>query len=70
MWRFDGERLSMLRLKGGSYEEVGTSEVFPGASAQFITRLLAQGKALGGPGWLRLTRAWAQELYGKSSETV
>jgi Uma2 family endonuclease len=67
VWRFDGERLSMLRLRRGGYEEVGTSEVFPGVSAQSISQLLAQGKSLGGTGWLRLARAWARERYGKAS---
>jgi Uma2 family endonuclease len=67
VWRFDGERLSMLRLSRGTYEEVGTSDVFPGVSAQAISQLLAQGKALGGTAWLRLVRAWAQEHHGKSS---
>jgi Uma2 family endonuclease len=67
VWRFDGERLSMLRLRRGTYEEVGTSEVFPGVSAQSISQFIVQGKALGGTGWLRLARAWAQERSGKSS---
>jgi len=66
VWRFDGKRLSMLRLTPSSYEEVGTSEVFPGVSAQSISQLLDRGKSLGGTGWLRLARAWAHEYYGKS----
>jgi len=57
----------MLRLRRGTYEEVGTSEVFPGVSAQSVSRMLAQGKALGGTGWLRLARTWAHEHYGQSS---
>jgi Uma2 family endonuclease len=67
VWRFDGERLSILRLRGGSYGEVDLSEVFPGVSAQSISLLLEQGKPLGGTGWLRLARAWAHERHGKSS---
>ena len=67
VWRFDGERLSMLRRRQGSYEEVDTSEVFRGVSAQAISELLEQGKPLGGTGWLRLARAWAHERYGKFS---
>ena len=67
VWRFEGERLSRLRLRRGRYEEVGTSKGFPGVSAQSISQLLAQGKSLGGTGWLRLARAWAHERYGKSS---
>jgi len=67
VWRFDGERLSMLRLVQGSYKEVDMSEVFPGVSAQAISQLLEGGKSLGETGWLRLVRAWAHERYGRSS---
>jgi Uma2 family endonuclease len=65
VWRFDGERLSMLRLRDGSYEEVAASEVFPGVSAQVVSQLLERGKPLGGTSWLRLARAWAHEHFGK-----
>ena len=68
VWRFDGERLSILRLRGSSYEEVDISEVFPGASAAAISQLIEQGKSLGRIGWLRLVRAWARERFGKSSQ--
>jgi Uma2 family endonuclease len=67
VWRFDGEHLSMLRLRRGRYEGVETSEVFAGVSAAATEQLLAQGKSLGRTGWLRLARAWARERYGKSS---
>ncbi len=60
VWRFGGEHLSMLRLRGVRSQEVDTSEVFPGVSARAISQLLAQGKSLGGTGWLRLARAWAR----------
>jgi len=67
VWRFDGERLTILRLRGGSYQPVDASEVFPGVSAAAVEQLLAQGKTLGRTGWLRLARVWARERYGKSS---
>jgi Uma2 family endonuclease len=66
VWRFDGKRLSMLRLRHGAYQEVDSSEVFPGVSAKAISQLMAQGKPLGRIGWLRLARAWVHERYGKS----
>jgi Uma2 family endonuclease len=67
VWRFDGEHFSILRLRRASYQEVGTSEVFPGVSAAAIKQLLAQGKTLGRTGWLRLARTWARTHCGKSS---
>jgi membrane protein len=67
VWRFDGSRLSMLRLSRDSYREVDTSDVFPGVSAKAISNLIAQGRPLGRTGWLRLARGWARERYCKSS---
>jgi YihY family inner membrane protein len=67
VWRFDGSRLSILRLSRDGYQEVDTSDVFPGASAKEISNLIAKGGPLGRTGWLRLARGWARERYGKSS---
>jgi Uma2 family endonuclease len=67
VWRFNGERLSILGLRGNTYQEVDSSEVFPNVSSFTISQLLAQGKSLGRTGWLRLVRMWAHERYGKSS---
>jgi Uma2 family endonuclease len=68
MWRFDGERLAILRLRQGSYQAVEKSEVFQEVSAGAVEQLLGQGKSLGRIGWLRLVAgAWAGERYGKSS---
>jgi Uma2 family endonuclease len=67
VWRFNGERLSILGLRGSTYQELDSSEVFPNVSSFTISQLLAQGKSLGRTGWLRLVRMWAHERYGKSS---
>jgi len=67
VWRFNGERLSILGLRGNTYQEVDSGEVFPNVSSSTISQLLAQGKSLGRTGWLRLVRMWAHERYGKSS---
>jgi Uma2 family endonuclease len=68
VWRFDGERLSILCLRDRGYQEVEEGEVFPGLSAEAISQLLARGDSLDRTGWLRLVRAWAHERYGKSSQ--
>jgi Uma2 family endonuclease len=67
VWRFDGERLRMYRLKGGRYEEAETSGIFPTVAAASISELLVRGKSLGRTGWLRLARAWARTHCGESS---
>jgi len=61
VWRFDGERLLMLRLQGCNYQDVDASEIFRGVSAAEISRLLARGKSLDRTSCLRLARAWAHE---------
>jgi len=67
VWRYNGDRLEMLRLRDDQYEATEESVAFPGVSATVLTRLLHQGKSLGRTGWLRMTRAWAHERYGSSA---
>jgi len=50
VWRFDGSRLSILQLSRDSYQEVDTSGVFPGVSANAISKLIAQATPSGGTG--------------------
>jgi Uma2 family endonuclease len=68
VWRYDGHRLEMFRLRNSQYEATDESLVFPEVSATVLTRLLEQGKALGRTGWLRMTRAWAHKQYGRTAE--
>lgn len=65
VWRYDGVRLEMFRLVGSQYEATEESVAFAGVAADVLTRLLEQGKRLGRTGWLRMTRAWAHEQYGR-----
>jgi len=67
VWRYDGVRLEMFRLVGSQYEATEESVAFAGVAADVLTRLLEQGKRLGRTGWLRMTRAWAHEQYGRHS---
>ena len=60
-WRYNGRRLEIRRLVGAGHESTGESVAFPGVSAVMLTRLLQQGKSLGRPGWLRMTRVWAHD---------
>ncbi len=68
VWRFDGERLLILRLRRGIYEQVDASEVSPDVAAQSVSQLLANGKSLDRTGWLRLAHTWARTQCGKSPD--
>ena len=70
VWRYDGQRLEILRLQGNGYEASVESVAFPGVSATAVTRLLREGRALGRTGWLRMTRAWAHERYQRPEDPI
>jgi Uma2 family endonuclease len=65
LWLYNGDRLAILRLSRGRYEAAEKSVVFSGISAPALTELLQEGKALGRTGWIKLTRAWVRERYGR-----
>jgi hypothetical protein len=63
VWRYDGQRLEILRLYGNGYEASDESITLRGVSATAVTRLLQEGRTLGRTDWLRMIRAWAIEQY-------
>ena len=67
VWSYNGDRLEMHRFSRGRYEAADQSAAFPGVSANELKRLIQQGKELDRTGWLRMTRAWAHEHYGKGA---
>jgi Putative restriction endonuclease len=70
VWRYDGQRLEILRLQGNGYEASVESVAFLGVSATTVTRLLREGWALRRTSWLRMTRAWAYELYQRPEDPI
>ncbi len=65
VWRFRDERLSILRLKAGQYEEVAESGLFRGVTAAWLSELPGRGKSLSRTAWLRFARAAVRESLGK-----
>jgi Uma2 family endonuclease len=70
VWRYDGQRLEILRLQGNSYKASEGSIAFPGVSATAVTRLLREGRSLGRTGWLRMTRVWAHERSERPEDPI
>jgi Uma2 family endonuclease len=58
VWRYDGNRLSVLRLEGGEYREVEESLALPGLTSSVLTRFLEDNKTLRRTEWLRAVREW------------
>ena len=68
VWRHDGDRLAILRLRQDDevehYVEVPESALLAPARVpgESLTRLIEEGLTLGRPAWTRRVRGWAREL--------
>jgi Uma2 family endonuclease len=62
VWRYDGERLVILHLRGAEYTESSQSRAFPKASAAELSRLIQRSMSLRSREWLRELRSWVQQL--------
>lgn len=60
LWRFDGERVVVLRLIGGKYHAVAASGALPALTAEAINELLAESRIRSRIAWRRLVRDWAR----------
>lgn len=60
VWRYDGERIRMLRLAGSSYVEHERSLAFPGLQREHLAELLAASHQMSRTAWLRHVRTWVQ----------
>jgi Uma2 family endonuclease len=61
VWRYDGERMTILVLEGSDYVETTESIVLPPVTSTDLTRFVEQSKSTRRTDWLRGVREWAQE---------
>jgi Uma2 family endonuclease len=59
VWRYAGQRVSILILQDGAFREQEESAVLPGVSGGNLTALLEEALALPLPEWLHKVREWA-----------
>ncbi len=64
VWRYDGTRVTILRLEGAEYVKVAQSAALPPLSGEILTRFVREGKALGRRDWTRKVCGWAREHSG------
>jgi Uma2 family endonuclease len=64
VWRYDGERVKILALKGSVYEETNESAVLPPVTSAALTNFVGQSKTAKRTAWLKTVRAWARERSG------
>src|SRR5438045_1012466 len=61
VWRYDGQKLTILEIAEGAYRERNTSIAFPAVTAADITGFIKDSETMSRPEWIRKLRAWAKE---------
>ncbi|MCI0489585.1 MAG: Uma2 family endonuclease [Blastocatellia bacterium] len=61
IWRYHGEKLSVLELAGQEYIEREESLAFPRVTSADLTRFLEESKTVKRTSWLRTIRGWARK---------
>ena len=60
VWRYDGKRVTIHRLKGEAYFQQEHSHALPRLTGEIITTFLHESSTLDRPAWLRNIRKWAR----------
>jgi Uma2 family endonuclease len=63
IWRYDGDRLVILHLRGTEYTECSHSRAFRKVSAAELSHLVQRSMSLRRREWLRELRTWVQQLH-------
>lgn len=67
VWRYDGSRLTVLRLVSGAFVAARESGALPGVTGDAVERLLEESKNLKRTAWVRRVREWARALQTKDN---
>jgi len=66
VWRYHNQTLNILRLAGETYLPRESSDVFPAASGEDLTRLIADSQKMKRTEWIGSVREWALTLKKKA----
>ena len=61
VWRYDGEKIEILKLVSSAYVKSETSSVLPFITAKVLTDFIAESLTLSGLEWMKQVREWAQQ---------
>jgi Uma2 family endonuclease len=61
VWRWNGDRVAILRLAGNGYREERLSVALPPLTSEILTRFLAESRSQKRTVWVRQIREWARE---------
>ena len=60
IWRWDGKRVTILRLRDGEYDKVPVSASLPLLSSDVLNRFMTESRTLRRTDWIRQLREWAR----------
>jgi Uma2 family endonuclease len=66
VWRYDGERMTILVLEGSDYAETAESIVLPPVTSNVLTDFVEKSKSMKRTAWLNEVREWSRENAGSS----
>jgi Uma2 family endonuclease len=69
VWRYDGERMTILVLEGSDYAKTAESIVLPPVTSKVLTDFVEKIKSVERKAWLKEVREWSRENTGTSSRT-
>ena len=66
VWRYDGEKLEILRREDEGYALSAESGVLPSLTNTVLSRFVEESKSTKRTAWLKKVRGWARENAGSS----
>ncbi len=67
VWRYGGNRLAILVLDGGTYQEREESHALTGVTAAALSDLLRESQEMDPPDWILKVRDWARSLHSPAA---
>jgi Uma2 family endonuclease len=67
VWRYDGERMTILVLEGSDYTERTESIVLPPVTSKVLTDFVEKSKSMKRTAWLEEVREWSRENTSSSN---
>lgn len=62
IWRFDGEKMQILRLENDKYVEISNSLALPKVTAEKLTEFVQKSETLSRLEWIAKIRDWAKSV--------
>lgn len=62
IWRFDGEKMSILKLENNKYVEIADSLALPKVTPEILTDFVDKSETLSRLEWISEVRTWAKSL--------